>query len=141
MVSAFSPVAEMSAGEFRRVTEVTYLGCVYGTISAVSRCERSSCTTGELSLAWLIAILHVWAIDRSRLLSPRSPTCSIISLPHHREIPEHMVSLMRKLRAVAFNLCSVGFETRCFFGSRECHSRWVEKGLNVARMFFQRSLL
>lgn len=35
MVSVFSPVAEMKAEEYRRVTEVTYLGAVHGTLSAL----------------------------------------------------------------------------------------------------------
>jgi short-subunit dehydrogenase len=33
----FSPVREMSAEEFKRVTEVTYLGYVHGTLSALRR--------------------------------------------------------------------------------------------------------
>jgi NADP-dependent 3-hydroxy acid dehydrogenase YdfG len=37
MVSVFSPAKEMRAAEFRRVTEVTYLGCVHGTLSALRR--------------------------------------------------------------------------------------------------------
>jgi short-subunit dehydrogenase len=37
MVSVFSPVAQMTADEFKRVTEVTYLGCVHGTLSALRR--------------------------------------------------------------------------------------------------------
>lgn len=37
MVSVFSPVRAMTAGEFRRVTEVTYLGCVHGTLAALRR--------------------------------------------------------------------------------------------------------
>ena len=37
MTSVFSPVKEMTAEEFRRVTEVTYLGYVYGTLSALRR--------------------------------------------------------------------------------------------------------
>jgi NAD(P)-dependent dehydrogenase (short-subunit alcohol dehydrogenase family) len=37
MNSVFSPIKEMSADEFRRVTEVTYLGFVYGTLSALKR--------------------------------------------------------------------------------------------------------
>jgi len=37
MLSVFSPVKEMEAEEFRRVTEVTYLGYVYGTLSALRR--------------------------------------------------------------------------------------------------------
>jgi NAD(P)-dependent dehydrogenase (short-subunit alcohol dehydrogenase family) len=37
MTSVFSPVKEMSADEFKRVTEVTYLGVVYGTLAALRR--------------------------------------------------------------------------------------------------------
>jgi NAD(P)-dependent dehydrogenase (short-subunit alcohol dehydrogenase family) len=37
MVSVLSPVREMQAGEYRRVTEVTYLGVVYGTLAALKR--------------------------------------------------------------------------------------------------------
>ena len=37
MVSVFSPIKEMTAEEFRRVTEVTYLGAVHGTLSALKR--------------------------------------------------------------------------------------------------------
>jgi NAD(P)-dependent dehydrogenase (short-subunit alcohol dehydrogenase family) len=37
MVSVFSPVKEMTADEFRRVTEVTYLGVVNGTLAALRR--------------------------------------------------------------------------------------------------------
>jgi short-subunit dehydrogenase len=37
MTSVFSPVKQMTAQEFHRVTEVTYLGAVYGTMSALKR--------------------------------------------------------------------------------------------------------
>lgn len=37
MASVFSPVKEMKPEEYRRVTEVTYLGVVYGTLSALKR--------------------------------------------------------------------------------------------------------
>jgi NAD(P)-dependent dehydrogenase (short-subunit alcohol dehydrogenase family) len=37
MVSVFSPVHEMTAEEYRRVTEVTYLGVVHGTLAALKR--------------------------------------------------------------------------------------------------------
>ena len=37
MVSVFAPVMQTTADEFRRVTEVTYLGYVYGTQSALRR--------------------------------------------------------------------------------------------------------
>jgi short-subunit dehydrogenase len=35
MVSVFSPVKEMEPGEYRRVTEVDYLGYVHGTLAAL----------------------------------------------------------------------------------------------------------
>ena len=37
MASVFSPVKEMKASEYRRVTEVTYLGYVHGTLAALER--------------------------------------------------------------------------------------------------------
>src|ERR687886_1117363 len=37
MVSVFSPVKEMRPEEYRRVTEVTYLGYVHGTLAALRR--------------------------------------------------------------------------------------------------------
>lgn len=39
MVSVFSPFLEMTAEEFKRVTEVTYLGYVYGTMAALKRMQ------------------------------------------------------------------------------------------------------
>jgi NAD(P)-dependent dehydrogenase (short-subunit alcohol dehydrogenase family) len=37
MCSVFSPVKEMTPDDYRRVTEVTYLGFVYGTLAALKR--------------------------------------------------------------------------------------------------------
>ncbi len=37
MVSVYSPIKEMPAAEFKRVTEVTYLGYVNGTLAALKR--------------------------------------------------------------------------------------------------------
>ncbi|HTP32802.1 MAG TPA: SDR family oxidoreductase [Candidatus Acidoferrales bacterium] len=37
MASVFSPVKEMKPEEYKRVTEVTYLGAVYGTLAALRR--------------------------------------------------------------------------------------------------------
>jgi NAD(P)-dependent dehydrogenase (short-subunit alcohol dehydrogenase family) len=37
MSSVFSPISRMTPEEFRRVTEVTYLGYVYGTLAALKR--------------------------------------------------------------------------------------------------------
>ena len=46
MVSVFSPVREMTADEFRRVTEVNYLGYVHGTMAAL-RHMRSAQPGGD----------------------------------------------------------------------------------------------
>lgn len=40
MLSVFSPFVRMTAEEFRRVTEVTYLGYVHGTMTALRRMMR-----------------------------------------------------------------------------------------------------
>ncbi|MBO9702978.1 MAG: SDR family oxidoreductase [Sporocytophaga sp.] len=40
MVSVFSPVNEMLAEEYKRVTEVTYLGQVYGTLAALKHMRK-----------------------------------------------------------------------------------------------------
>ena len=37
MASVFSPIHEMTAEEFQRVTDVTYLGTVHGTVAALKR--------------------------------------------------------------------------------------------------------
>jgi NAD(P)-dependent dehydrogenase (short-subunit alcohol dehydrogenase family) len=45
MVTVFSPVAKISPEEFRRVTEVTYLGCVHGTMAALEHMRRRNAGT------------------------------------------------------------------------------------------------
>jgi NAD(P)-dependent dehydrogenase (short-subunit alcohol dehydrogenase family) len=40
MTTVFSPVKEMTADDFKRVTDVTYLGVVHGTLSALRRMLR-----------------------------------------------------------------------------------------------------
>lgn len=42
MVSVFSPVDQMEAEEFKRVTEVSYLGYVYGTLAALKRMKSKN---------------------------------------------------------------------------------------------------
>lgn len=39
MVSVFSPIAQMTPEEFERVTRVTYLGAVHGTLAALKRMQ------------------------------------------------------------------------------------------------------
>jgi len=55
MTSVFSPIKEMTPEEFRRVTEVTYLGCVYGTLAALKRmlpCDRGMIVQVGSALAY-----------------------------------------------------------------------------------------
>lgn len=40
MATVFAPIMQMTADEFRRVTEVTYLGYVYGTVAALRHMQR-----------------------------------------------------------------------------------------------------
>ena len=51
MTSVFSPVKEMKPEEYKRVTEVTYLGVVYGTISALKRMPRDQGTIVQVGSA------------------------------------------------------------------------------------------
>ncbi len=37
MLSVFAPIKEITPDEFKRITEVTYLGYVYGTLAALKR--------------------------------------------------------------------------------------------------------
>ena len=45
MATIFSPVHEITPNEFRRVTEVTYLGQVYGTMAALKHMRPRNCGT------------------------------------------------------------------------------------------------
>lgn len=40
MTTVFAPFSEITSQEFKRATEVTYLGCVYGTMAALKRMKR-----------------------------------------------------------------------------------------------------
>jgi NAD(P)-dependent dehydrogenase (short-subunit alcohol dehydrogenase family) len=43
MVSVFSPVKQMEAAEYRRVTEVTYLGYVHGVLACALLAAHVGC--------------------------------------------------------------------------------------------------
>lgn len=59
MTSVFSPFKEMTAEEYRRVTEVTYLGQVYGTMAALRymlpRYPATKGASSRLARRWPIA--------------------------------------------------------------------------------------
>jgi short-subunit dehydrogenase len=45
MTTIFAPFSEITPDEFKRATEVTYLGQVYGTMAALKRMRRRDCGT------------------------------------------------------------------------------------------------
>src|SRR5262245_15272172 len=45
MVTLFAPLAQVTPEEFRRVTEVTYLGCVHGTMAAIAHMRPANTGT------------------------------------------------------------------------------------------------
>ena len=45
MATVFAPVEDVSPAEFRRVTEVTYLGQVHGSLAALRHMRRQRCGT------------------------------------------------------------------------------------------------
>jgi len=97
MVTVFSPLAEMTAEEFRRVTEVTYLGFVHGTMAALRlmrKCDRGTIVQVGSSLAYRgiplqsaycgakHAIRGFTNALRSELIHDRSPNhVTIVHLP------------------------------------------------------------
>jgi len=59
MASVFSPVKEMKPEEFKRVTDVTYLGVVYGTLAALRHMlPRNRGTIVQSVRHWLIEVFH-----------------------------------------------------------------------------------
>ena len=62
MVSVFSPVRLMRADEFRRVTEVTYLGYVYGTLAALRRMLPRSRMKWAALVLLLLAAAAIYGI-------------------------------------------------------------------------------
>jgi NADP-dependent 3-hydroxy acid dehydrogenase YdfG len=78
MASVFSPVKEMQPEEYKRVTEVTYLGVVYGTLAALKRMlPRDRGTIVQLDRrSFIAASLYNRHIVRPNTPSPDSPTPS-----------------------------------------------------------------
>jgi len=65
MATVLSPFADLGADEFRRVTEVTYLGAVYGTMAALRRMRPRNAGT----------IVQVASALSSRSIPLQSPYC------------------------------------------------------------------
>ena len=52
MVTVFSPIQGLDPAEIRRVTEVTYLGAVHGTLAALKRMRAGTIVQVSSVLAW-----------------------------------------------------------------------------------------
>ncbi len=52
MATVYSPIRDLEMDEFRRVTEVTYLGAANGTMAALKRMERGTIVQVSSVLAW-----------------------------------------------------------------------------------------
>jgi len=52
MATVYSPIQELEAAEIRRVTEVTYLGAVHGTMTALKRMRSGVIVQVSSVLAW-----------------------------------------------------------------------------------------
>lgn len=65
MATVFSPVDMITPQEYRRATEVTYLGAVYGTMAALARMKAHGCGT----------IVQVGSALAHRAIPLQSPYC------------------------------------------------------------------
>ena len=65
MTTVFAPFQEITPAEFKRATEVTYLGCVYGTMAALKRMLRRNRGT----------IIQVGSALAYRSIPLQSPYC------------------------------------------------------------------
>jgi NAD(P)-dependent dehydrogenase (short-subunit alcohol dehydrogenase family) len=66
MATIFAPVHAIEPDEFRRVTEVTYLGQVHGTLAALKRMRPRNCGT----------IVQVGSALSYRAIPPQSAYCA-----------------------------------------------------------------
>lgn len=65
MVTIFSPFSEISPEDYKRATEVTYLGAVYGTMAALKRMKARNCG----------AIVQVGSALAYRAIPLQAPYC------------------------------------------------------------------
>ena len=98
MVSVFSPALQMTMEEFRRVTDVNYLGCVYGTMAALKRMyPRNEGTIVQVSsaLAQATTVQSVGALKDNGTVVPLQIAGALTSLDqsqnglHHVGLIDH----------------------------------------------------
>jgi NAD(P)-dependent dehydrogenase (short-subunit alcohol dehydrogenase family) len=77
MASVFSPVAEITPEEFRRVTEVTYLGQVHGTLAALHHMRRRN----QGTIVQIGSVLSYRSIPLRSAYCPPNSTCGASRTP------------------------------------------------------------
>jgi NAD(P)-dependent dehydrogenase (short-subunit alcohol dehydrogenase family) len=84
MVSVFAPALETAPGEFRRVTEVNYLGYVYGTLAALRHMRpRDSGTIVQIGSALAYRSIPLQSAYCASKAAARGFTDSLRSELHH----------------------------------------------------------
>ncbi len=93
MVSVFSPALEMTPAEFQRVTEVTYLGYVHGTLAAVRRMRERGGTVIQIGSALTYRSIPLQSAYCAAKAAARGFTDSLRSELLHDRIPVKLCML------------------------------------------------
>jgi len=94
MVSVFSPAVETRPEEYRRVTEVNYLGYVYGTLAALKHMRaRGSGTIIQIGSALAYRSIPLQSAYCATKAAIRGFTDSLRSELHHENSPVRVVML------------------------------------------------
>ena len=93
MVSVMSPALEMTAAEFRRITEVSYLGYVHGTLAAVRRMRRRGGTVIQIGSALTYRSIPLQSGYCAAKAAVRGFTDSLRSELMHDRVPVRLCML------------------------------------------------
>ena len=108
MATVFAPFAEITAEEFTRATEVTYLGTVYGTMAALKRMvprNRGTVVQVGSALAYRAIPLAVGLLRRRSSRSAASPTRCAPSCSTTRAASGSRWCSCRRVNTPQFNWC------------------------------------
>jgi short-subunit dehydrogenase len=90
MVTIFGPVSSISPDEFRRGTEVTYLGQVYGTMAALSRMRDRGGTIVNVGSALSYRAVPLQSVYCGAKYAVRGFTDALRSELMHDNVPVHL---------------------------------------------------
>jgi NAD(P)-dependent dehydrogenase (short-subunit alcohol dehydrogenase family) len=95
MITIFSPLKDITPEEFKRATEVTYLGYVYGTMSALKRIlPRDRSTIGQVGSALSYRGIPLQAAYRGAKFGIRGFTDSVRTEVRHQGSNVHVTEGM-----------------------------------------------